>query len=356
LPRNLSHGGRKDLALERALARSPRVLLLDEPAGGLDGEGREALAARLRAVAAEGAAVLVADHDVELVLALCDEVWVLDFGRVIAHGRPAAIREDESVRAAYLGDAAHRGEGANATGSRNRGGETLLEGHGLVAGYGGATALHGVDVAVRAGEVVTLLGPNGAGKTTTLRALSGVLPLAAGTARVLGSAVSSHAHRLARLGLAHVPQDRAVLGSLTVLENLRLAAPGSRRQRRASVDTALQAFPALVPLGGRRAGRLSGGEQQLLALARALARRPRVLLVDELSMGLAPRTARQALEAVVALAGTGTAVLLAEQHPGLALDVADRAVILAQGRVAFDGDAAELTRRPELLRAAYLGA
>ncbi|MGH9277051.1 MAG: ABC transporter ATP-binding protein, partial [Acidimicrobiales bacterium] len=209
----------------------------------------------------------------------------------------------------------------------------------------GEPAIDGVDISVRAGEVVALLGPNGAGKTTTLRALSGLLRPASGEVTVLGGPLGA-AHRLARRGLAHVPQDRAVLPSLTVAENLRLAAPGA---------TAPDEFPALAPLLNRKAGQLSGGEQQLLALARALVTKPRVLLVDELSLGLAPATARQAIAAVSAAVANGAGCILAEQHPALALERADRAVVLVAGRCLFEGAAAELVARPEILRAAYLG-
>ena len=358
LPGRLSYGERKDLALARALAGCPRVLLLDEPAAGLDAAGRRALARHLRDVAANGTAVLVADHDLDLVLELSDEVWVMDFGRVIAHGPPATVRADPAVVTAYLGEPGVLPPPTAAGPRADRAsGETLAEARGLAAGYDGVPALRDVSVAVKGGEAVALLGPNGAGKTTTLRALAGVVPPSGGTATVLGVPPGRGPYRLARRGLAYVPQDRGVLASLTVAENLRLASPrrGGKAGRRVAVDEALQLFPALVPLLGRRAGWLSGGEQQLLALARALARRPRLLVVDELTMGLAPRAAREALSAVVGLARQGSALLVAEQHPGLALEVADRAVVLAQGRTVFQGGAADLASRPEVLRAAYLG-
>jgi branched-chain amino acid transport system ATP-binding protein len=362
LPAALSFGARKELALDRALAASPRVLLLDEPAAGLDASGRTALARRLREVAAGGTALLVADHDLDLVLELSQEVWVMDFGRIIAHGPPAEVRADPAVASAYLGrpaDPPHAHPARFRSGAAV--GDLLADARALQVAYDGVPALRGVDVSVHAGEVVALLGPNGAGKTTTLRALAGVVPIAGGATTVLGrpprtARARAGPYRLARRGLAFVPQDRAVLPSLTVRENLRLAAAGaSRADRRAASAEAMETFPALVPLSERRAGLLSGGEQQLLALARAVARRPRVLLVDELTMGLAPRAAREALTAIVGLTRSGCGVLLAEQHPGLALEVADRAVVLAQGRTVFDGGAADLLASPEVLRAAYLG-
>ena len=382
LPATLAHDERKALALRRALAGgATRTLLLDEPAAGLDRRARHALLARLRSLVDAGLGILIADHDLELVLGLCDRVYVLDFGRVIAIGPPAAIRADPRVAAAYLGH-----EAAGPTTPRPEPtpapGNTLLDARAVTAGYGTAPVLHGVDVTVAEGEVVALLGPNGAGKTTTLLALSGALPVTRGAVTALGVRVHgrpSSTARLARRGLAHVPQGRAVLPSLTVAENLRLAAragsaaanpgspgtpasPGSRRSRRAAgqarraaVDDVLAEVRALAPLLDRRAGRLSGGEQQILALARAMAARPRLLLVDELSLGLAPRPARHAVETVRRMADAGTGVLLVEQHPGLALEVADRALVLARGRVVFDGTSAELAARPEVLDAAYLG-
>jgi branched-chain amino acid transport system ATP-binding protein len=351
MPPTLAHDQRQSLALARALAGEPDVLLLDEPAAGLDVTRRRRLIARLRSLAETGVGVLIADHDLDLVSRVCERVYVLDFGRVIASGPPAAVRADPAVTAAYLGTA--RGTARRAPAET---GEPLLMAKGVRAGYGGAAVLHGVDLQVHEGEVVALLGPNGAGKTTTLRAVSGGLPLQAGDVTFGGRPVNGRPHRLARLGLAHVPQGRAVLGSLTVTENLRLSGRGSRKSRRQAVDQVLSRFPGLAPLLPRRAGRLSGGEQQLLALARAFAGRPRLLLVDELSLGLAPRPARQAIEAVQGAAEEGAGVLLVEQHPGLALEVADRAVVLSRGDVVYAGPAAELVARPELLEAAYLGA
>ena len=351
LPPALSHGERKALALDRALAAGPSVVLLDEPAAGLDPAGRAALAARCRRLAADGVGVVVADHDLDLVLGLCDRVCVLDFGKIIAAGSPSEVRADPAVAAAYLGGAT--AVPATAPPPPTAPGDVLAEARALLAGYGGVPVLHGVELTVRSGEVVALLGPNGAGKTTTLRALSGVLPAMSGTVAVLGRTGTGPPHRLARRGLASVPQDRGVLGGLTVAENLRLAAPGGRRT---ALAEATRVVPALEPLLDRRAGRLSGGEQQLLALARALVRRPRLLFVDELSMGLAPAAARAALDAIRARAADGDmGVLLAEQHPRLALQTADRAVVLSRGRVVHDGPAAELVDSPEILEAAYLG-
>jgi branched-chain amino acid transport system ATP-binding protein len=228
-----------------------------------------------------------------------------------------------------------------------------LEISGLSAGYGGVAVVRDLSLSVHGGEVVVLLGPNGAGKTTTLLTVSGLLPVIAGEVRVLGRSVANRAvHKIARSGLAHVPEDRSLFFQLTVAENLRLgAARGS-----SEIARALRYFPALEALMDRRAGLLSGGEQQMLAMARALTVPPKLLIVDELSLGLAPIIVERLLPVLRDVANeTGAGVLLVEQHVDLALAIADRAYVLSHGDLVLAHDAQHLRENRHLLEASYVG-
>ena len=224
---------------------------------------------------------------------------------------------------------------------------------GLSAGYAGAPVVRGVDLSLRQGEILALLGPNGAGKTTTLAALSGMIERRAGSVSIGGTSLRSGRPRQAvRAGLVLVPDDRALFRTLTTEENLRIAS-----RKKAKAEEVFELFPRLAARRSALAGVLSGGEQQMLAIGRALAQDPKVLLIDELSLGLAPVIVESLLPLIRRVAEeTGTGIVLVEQHVHMALETADRVTFLAHGDVVYTGAARDLAAHPERVEAAYLGA
>ncbi|GAB0114916.1 ABC transporter ATP-binding protein [Acidisoma sp. C75] len=235
---------------------------------------------------------------------------------------------------------------------------TLLEVSGLRVGYGKVEVLHGIDLAVGAGELVALLGSNGAGKTTTLRALSGLEPVRGGSISFAGQVISGLAgHQIAALGLAHVPERRRLFGPLTVEENLRLGGYLIRRQApelKRRIEEMYELFPRLRERRLQLAGTLSGGEQQMVAIARALILRPKLLVLDEPSMGLAPLVVRSIFTIIRRLRDEGMGILLVEQNARQTLKIADRAYVLESGAIILAGAAAEMAA-DRRVQAAYLG-
>jgi branched-chain amino acid transport system ATP-binding protein len=232
----------------------------------------------------------------------------------------------------------------------------MLEVHDLHAGYGRVEVLRGVSFQVGRGEIVVLIGPNGAGKSTTLKAVAGLLPPRRGLIRFEGREVGgTPANRLVRAGLALIPEGRLVFPDQTVRDNLRLGAYSRRGDGiEADIEGHFARFPILRERQGQLAGTLSGGEQQMLAIARGLMARPRLLLLDEPSLGLAPRLVREVFAVLPQLRDQGVTLLLVEQVAALALEIADRAYVLERGRIVLEGAGRDLLRDPAVARA-YLG-
>jgi len=236
----------------------------------------------------------------------------------------------------------------------------LLAVHGLRASYGAVEVLRGIDMEVHDGEIVALLGTNGAGKSTILRCISGLMPLDAGEILFDGDEIAGHSTEdTVRRGITQVPGGRGVLPNLTVEENLRMGAYPIRRDRdavSAGYERVFALFPRLDERRRQLAGNLSGGEQQMLAIGRALMLRPRLLMIDELSLGLAPLVVRQLVETMREVNAGGVSMILVEQSANLALSITDRAYFIEKGVIRFDGSSQELLARDDLLRSVFLAA
>ena len=246
---------------------------------------------------------------------------------------------------------------ARSTVAAGTGAQPLLALDRLAVAYGGIQAVKGIDLVVGTGELVCLIGANGAGKTTTLKGICGLLPIKSGTIRYAGDDITGRpAFELVRRGLAMVPEGRGMFGALTIEENLAMGAYArtDRDAIKADVDRVFTLFPRLKERRRQTAGTLSGGEQQMLAMGRALMSRPRLLLLDEPSMGLAPLMVQKVFETIIAVSKEGVTMLLIEQNAKLALEVSDRGYVMETGEITLKGEASALLHDPKV-RAAYLG-
>ena len=353
--RHLAHADLRLVEIARALATRPSVLLLDEPAAGLLRSDKDRLGALLKKIASAGIAVILVEHDMQLVMAISDHIVVLDAGSVIASGDPARVRSDPLVLRAYLGAGDMQARPRPAPWQAPAG-EVILSCLKLDAGYGAAPVLQEVSLAVRAGEMVALLGANGAGKSTAMQAMSGLLRPVAGSIVLDDDRIDGlPAHSIAARGLALVPEGRQMFTELDVRDNILLGAY-TRRDVDASkeVDALLQRFPRLRERIDSRAGLLSGGEQQMVAIARGLMAKPRIFLLDEPSLGLAPAMISELFSVLADLRDEGVTILLVDQMASLALKVADRGYVLESGKIVQE-DAAEALAHDPALEAAYLG-
>jgi branched-chain amino acid transport system ATP-binding protein len=353
---SLSHGSQRLLEIAVAMAGEPRLLILDEPTSGLSLAEKPEVLVHLRRLAARAHATMVlVEHDMDIVFSLASRIVVMHQGMVLADGAPEVIRDDGRVREVYLGaalEAAPSQRRERAPGPA----QALLTVRGLEAGYGLGRVVQGVSLTVHRAEVVALLGRNGAGKTTTLKSIMGLVRPSAGEVELAGRRLTGLApHRVAAAGIGYAPEERRIFAELTVRDNLAVADQLARRNHQRSrprlwpIDQVYALFPDLARLAHLRGDQLSGGQQKMLAIGRALMGNPEVLLLDEASEGLAPPVVRMLGEAVARIRAQGVSILMAEQNAAFAGTAADRLYILEKGRVQFEASSAELGASAEIL-------
>ena len=401
--RDLSYPHRRRVELARAIAAKPRILLLDEPTAGMTPDEIGDVVSTIKQLKEHGYTVIVIEHHMDVVAETCDRVIVLDHGEKIAEGTPGEVASNRDVMRAYLGTeqgaavglpqsqqtARPPSEGAETpptshcqgillgapspsatlvtrqpleskqglTNSHSgEGGQVLLEARGVHSSYGAVKVLQGVDLHVQRGEIVTVLGSNAAGKSTLLRTILGRVRPPTGEIRFMGRRIDGMpASEIARAGIALVPEGRRIFPGLSVLENLELGGYvlGDRREVAERIKEVLELFPVLAERRHQKAGTLSGGEQQMLAISRALIANPKLICMDEPSMGLAPVLVDKVMQTIQDIRRAGTTVLLVEQNARAALAIADRAYVLRAGRIVASGPAGGFLK-DETIREAYL--
>ena len=379
---DLSYGQGRTLGIAVALAARPRLLMLDEPASGLNHDEAQQLAGLLRLLNESGLTLLVIDHDMAFLLPIVSQVTVLDAGRRIAEGDAGQVRNDPGVMAAYLGRGFERRRSRSEASGIGAAVPAPAPGHslevrGLKAGYGRSEVLHGVDLDVGPGEAVAVLGANGAGKTTLMRAISGLIPIAAGSvtygpisivaaparrvsgrlSRILSRGSASVALRLHAQGLVHVPEGRHVFPEMSVRDNLLVATrqlPGRRVPVGDLLASTLDVFPVLKQRLDAAGGSLSGGQQQMLAIGRGLMAQPDLLCLDEPSLGLAPVAMEALADRILAIRRERRlALLVVEQCAPMALEICDRVYVVQNGLVVGHSRSEDMVL--EELTSGYLG-
>ena len=351
---------RKRLEVARALALRPKLLLLDEVGAGLIAQEVTELIALIRSLDDGERAIIIIEHVIRVVKECCADLVVLNFGKKFVEGRTADVLASDDVAAVYLGtaDAARKNGRTPAVTAAPPAGAAapLLQLRGIHAGYGQARIINGLDLTVAGGQVVAVLGTNGAGKTTLANVISGALPPTAGSVSFAGRDLTRlPAHAAAAAGIAHCMEGRRIFPALSVEENLLLAARGvGTHEQHARRDRVYDLFPVLAARRHAGGTSMSGGQQQMLAIGRALMAQPKLVIFDEISLGLAPVMMDRLYDALARLKAAGLTMLLVEQDVDRALDLADIAHVLDHGRITLSGPA-QAVRSDARLRQVYFG-
>lgn len=340
----------KRLEMARVLALDPKLILLDEVAAGLNGTDLRELIELVRKIHAMGKTIILVEHVQEVIHELAERVVVLEWGQKLMEGTPEQVANDPRVIEIYLGVS----EEIKKHQRHSIPEDTVprLQVDDLVAGYGPVDVLHHVALKVRPGEIFAVVGSNGAGKSTLAKTIAGMNSAKSGTLKFEGSDITKlESFRRMRAGLSLVPEGRRLFADLSVRENLQLGLRSSKNET--PLDFVYELFPKLVELGDRRAGALSGGEQQMVAIGRALASEPKLVIFDELSLGLAPIIVDRMLAAVEKIAEKGISVVLIEQSVNKSLAMADTVLVLRRGWTVYLGSPEGFSE--EKLHSAYLG-
>lgn len=362
--RSLAFGAHRKMEVARALMTQPRLLLLDEPTAGLAADEVARFADLMRTLRDEhGVTILLVEHNVPFVFGLCDRVTAMHDGVRIADGTPEAVRRNPAVVESYLGEAheaqVHVLDRPIDPGVGAHDAAAMLDVRGVVSGYGATTIIRGATLHVAHGEAVALFGRNGAGKSTLLNTIAGSPRAQSGEITWHGTHITRHApERIVAAGIGLVPQERSVIARQSVDDNLLLATFGlhlGKAEIRARVEDAMTRFPRLAERRSQLAGSLSGGERQMLAIAKVLMRKPSLLMLDEPSIGLAPSIVDELQAIVVALRAEGLPVLIAEQNVTWVVPIADRAYLIDTGTIVEEGSPAALAEAGALAER-YLGA
>ena len=348
--RNLSGGQKRLLELARGVMGNPRLMVLDEPFAGVNPALVELLERHLQTLQASGITFVMVEHNLNVVERICDHVVVMAEGRTLATGRLAELRKNQEVITAYLGGALTEHPHGTAPGApppkEDKRGEPVLSASGLTAGYSKVPVVRGVSVEAEPGRITAIVGPNGAGKSTILKAMFGLLRNSSGTVKLAGEEIGGWpAFKIARSGMAYVPQVINVFTNMSVVENLEMGGYTLKSGVHNRVEEVLEIFPDLKTARTKKAGNLSGGQRNMLGIARALMLEPKVVLLDEPTAGLSPAYTGVVWDQIQRVAKLGTAVVVVEQNVDLAISHADWVYVLVAGRNRLDGPADAVGRQ-----------